>query len=76
MKRFSDFLFAIFVFSIFAASPAYAYLDTATISIVLQGLAGAFASFLVFGKVHVARFMSFFRRGRPSVPAVGDNREA
>lgn len=76
MKRLSDFAFALGIYSIFVTSPAYAYLDSATISIILQAVTGAFASFLLFGKLHIARFMSFFRRSRPSVPAVGDNREA
>ena len=75
MKRFSDFAFAIGIYSIFVTSPAYAYLDGATISIILQAVVGAFASALLFGKVYLARITSFFRRGRPSVPAVGDNRE-
>jgi len=76
MKRISDILFAILVFSVLAPSPAYAYLDSATISIILQAVTGAVASFLLFGKVHIARFMSFFRRGQPSIPAAGDSRES
>lgn len=76
MKRVSDFAFALGVYAIFAASPAYAYLDTATISIILQAVAGAFASVLLFGKVHLARFMSLFRRGRRAAPAAGDRGEA
>lgn len=76
MKRLTDFLFAIAIYSVFVSSPAHAYLDTATISIILQAVTGAFASFLLFGKVHLARFMSFFRRARPAVPAAGDERGA
>ena len=76
MKRLTDFLFAIAVYSVFVSTPAHAYLDTATISIILQAVAGAFASVLLFGKVHLARLMSFFRRPRPSAPAAGDERGA
>ena len=81
MKRLSDFAFAIGIYSIFVTSPAQAYLDGATISIILQALTGAVASVLLFGKVYIARFFSFFsffnfRRARPSAPAVGDSREA
>ena len=76
MKRLTDFLFAIAVYSVFVSTPAHAYLDTATISIILQAVAGAFASVLLFGKVHLTRLMSFFRRPRPSAPAAGDERGA
>jgi len=76
MKRFSDFAFAIVIFSVFVTSPAQAYLDSATISIILQAVTGAFAGFLLFGKIYIARFLSFFRRGRTSAPTAGDNREA
>ena len=39
MKRLTDFLFAIAVYSVFVSTPAHAYLDTATISIILQAVA-------------------------------------
>lgn len=72
MKRMTDFVFAIAIYSVFVSTPAYAYLDTATISIILQAVTGVFASVLLFGKVHLARFMSLFRRARPTVPAAGE----
>jgi hypothetical protein len=75
MKRFSDFAFAIVIYSVFVTSPAQAYLDSATISMILQAVTGAFASFILFGKVYWSRFLGLFRR-RAGAPAAGDNREA
>ncbi|MBX3562568.1 MAG: hypothetical protein KF780_12250 [Sphingomonas sp.] len=74
MKRASDFLFAIVVYSLFVSAPAHAYLDSGTISIILQAVAGAFASALLFGKVYFARFKALFRRGE--TPVAGDNSKA
>ena len=74
MKRFSDFAFAIFIYSVFVSSPAQAYLNSATISIILQAVTGAFASFILFGKVYWARFLGLFRR-QAGAPAAGDKHE-
>ncbi|MDQ8757513.1 hypothetical protein RCO27_14880 [Sphingosinicella sp. LHD-64] len=76
MKRFTDFAFAIVIYSVFVTAPAQAYLDSATINIILQAVTGVFASALLFGKVYWARFTGFFRRGRTSAPASGDNQKA
>lgn len=75
MKRFSDFAFAILIYSVFVTAPAQAYLDSATISIILQAVTGAFASFILFGKVYWARFLGLFRR-RAGASASGDNSKA
>lgn len=42
-------------------APAHAYLDSGTISLVLQGVAGAFASVLLFGRAYLDRVKNLFR---------------
>ena len=44
------------------ASPAYAYLDGATGSIILQALLGAVATGLVYWRLATARVKGFFGR--------------
>lgn len=44
------------------ASPAYAYLDPGTGSIILQSIIGSIAAVLAFGAMYWARFKQFFRR--------------
>lgn len=61
MKRFKEFLFVLGFTTIFVDAPAHAYLDSGTISLVLQGVAGAFASVILFGRAYVARVKDFFR---------------
>lgn len=67
-KRFSDIVFALGVFAILPAVPAQAYLDGATVSIVLQAVVGAFASILVFGKMYWSRIVGFFKRSGDNSP--------
>lgn len=67
-KRFSDVVFAIGVFAVLPAAPAHAYLDGATVSIVLQAIVGAFASILVFGKMYWSRVVGFFKRSGDNSP--------
>ena len=62
MKKLSDLAFAIAVFGILPAAPAYAYLDGATVSMVLQAVTGAIAGILLFGKLYWAKFKGLFRR--------------
>jgi len=63
MKKFiSDASFGVVVFSLLCASPAHAYLDGATISLVLQALTGAIATALLYGKVSWARLKGVFSR--------------
>ena len=62
MKRLLEFLAALFVMSLVGATPAYAYLDSATISMALQMATGVVAGVLLFGRIQLARLASFFRR--------------
>ena len=43
-------------------SPAYAYLDPGTGSIILQSIIGSVAAVLAFGAMYWTRFKRFFRR--------------
>lgn len=63
-KRFGDFVFALGVTGVLTTSPAQAYLDGNTISLVLQAATGAVAGFLMFGKTYLARLRGFFSRTR------------
>jgi hypothetical protein len=62
MKRFKEFLFVVVFTSIFVDAPAHAYLDSGTISLALQGAAGAVATAILFAKSYVARIRELFRR--------------
>jgi hypothetical protein len=64
-KFVSNSLFAVAVYGVFCASPAYAYLDGGTISLVLQVVTGAVASTLLFGKIYWGKLVAFFSR-KPS----------
>ena len=44
-------------------SPALAYLDGATGSMILQALIGGAATAMLFGRVHLARAKAFVARG-------------
>ncbi|HEY0649938.1 hypothetical protein [Phenylobacterium sp.] len=46
------------------ATPAYAYLDGATGSLILQALIAGAATTLVFWRSQIARVKNFFSRGR------------
>ena len=71
-KFFSDFVFAYLVLGVLCASPAYAYLDSGTISLVLQAVTGAIASALLFGKVYWGKLDTFFSR---KSAATGNDRQ-
>ena len=62
MHRTGSFLYALAVTTVFTTSPAHAYLDGATISLVLQAITGAVAGALLFGRTYVAKVASIFRR--------------
>jgi hypothetical protein len=66
MKRFKEFLFVVGFTAVFVDAPAHAYLDSGTISLVLQGVAGAFASVLLFGRAYLDRVKAFFRGSKAS----------
>lgn len=61
-KMLSDSAFGLVLFSLLCASPAQAYLDGATISLVLQAATGAIASALLFGKIYWSKLKSIFAR--------------
>ena len=64
-KTFSDLLFAVFAFiafSVATTTPAYAYLDGATVSMALQVVTGAVASVLLFGKIYWSKLKSMIKR--------------
>ena len=52
------------LFSVYAAlsSPAYAYLDPATGSIIIQAVIGAVATWIMYSKMFAAKVKSFFVR--------------
>ena len=56
------FSLGIFVVALFVSSDAFAYLDPATGSILLQGLLAAIAGIAVTGKLYWSKIKSFFSR--------------
>ena len=46
------------------ATPAFAYLDGGTASIIVQGLIAGVATVMVFGRTQLYRVKQFFTRGR------------
>lgn len=67
-KHLSDTAFALILFGIIPTAPAHAYLDGGTVSLVLQAVAGAVASVLLFGKMYWAKIKRFFKRSSGSSP--------
>lgn len=63
-NRIGDFALALLVTGVLAATPAHAYLDGGTISLVLQAVTGAVAGALLFGKAYVMKLRGLFSRGR------------
>ena len=61
MKRFKDFLFVAGFTAIFVDAPAHAYLDGGTVSLFLQGVAGAVAGALLFGRTYLEKARNLFR---------------
>jgi hypothetical protein len=47
-------------FSLLSSSPAYAYLDPGTGSIILQGVIGAISAFIVVLRLYWYRLLQFF----------------
>jgi len=50
------------------SSPAYAYLDPGTASIILQAVVGAVAAAGIFFRTYIYRFFSLFRRSAKGDP--------
>ncbi len=61
----------IFLCAFSLSTPAHAYLDAGTGSMILQLLIGGFAGALVVGKLYWQKIKSFFGRG--SAPAHGEH---
>lgn len=72
-KHISNSVFAIAVFGILCPSPAFAYLDGGTISLVLQAVTGAIASALLFGKIYWNKLAGLF--GRKSAGTAHDKQD-
>jgi hypothetical protein len=47
------------------STPAYAYLDAATGSIILQAVIGAVATSMLFARLYIAKIKAFFSRSGP-----------
>ena len=64
MPRPTLFTLSIASMLIATASPAYAYLDAGTGSMMLQAIVGAAASALMLGRLYFARIKALFVRDR------------
>ena len=53
---------ALFALLISISSPAYAYLDPATGSIIVQSVIAAVASWVTYSKLYASRFREFLAR--------------
>ena len=58
----------IFLFTVFVAGPAHAYLDPGTGSIILQAIVGTIAGGLVVIKLYWYRIKNFFKNRTPKEP--------
>lgn len=54
------------------SSPALAYLDGATGSMILQALIGGVATAMVFGRMYLAKARAFVARGFSKAPRPSD----
>lgn len=52
-----------------ASSPAFAYLDAGTGSIMIQAIFGVIASAMLFGRAYLAKAKAFFARTRTTTDA-------
>ena len=58
----------IFLFTVFVAGPAHAYLDPGTGSIILQAIVGSIAGAFVVIKIYWYRIKNFFKNQTPGEP--------
>ena len=58
----------IFLFTVFVAGPAHAYLDPGTGSIILQAIVGTIAGAFVVIKLYWYRIKNFFKNRTPEEP--------
>jgi hypothetical protein len=54
------------------ASPAFAYLDGATGSMILQAMIGGVATAMVFGRMYIAKAKAFLFRGSKTPSGKGE----
>lgn len=69
MKRLNLTLVGLVVMYAAVAAPAYAYLDGATGSMILQAVVAGAATILMFGRTQIARVKAFFSRTRKTQDA-------
>ncbi|MGN6277602.1 MAG: hypothetical protein ACTHM8_02620 [Sphingomonas sp.] len=55
------------------ASPAYAYLDGATGSMLLQAMIGGFATAMVIGRSYIAKAKTIFSRSNKKIDAQSED---
>ena len=60
------FIIALSALLIVAPTPAFAYLDPGTGSMILQGIIGAIAGLMVAGKLYWGKLVSFFSSSKKS----------
>jgi len=73
LGKLTTFLVVVFAY-LAVASPAYAYLDPASVSLLLQLLVGSVAGGLIVVKIYWVRLKRLFRRSpEPSGPAPDPN---
>lgn len=63
---------ALFALYTSLSSPAFAYLDPATGSIILQAIVGVVGTWLVYSRIFVAKSRNFFGRVLGKKPVVQD----
>ena len=56
----------IFCFTLVFSSPAYAYLDPGTFSIILQSILAAIAGIVATYKMWIFKIRNFFKRKKPN----------
>jgi hypothetical protein len=63
----------IFLFTVFAAGPAHAYLDPGSGIIILQAIVGTIAGGLIVIKLYWYRIKNLFKKQIPEEPPNGEN---
>jgi len=67
MKNISTFYLTSIIILIVLTTPAYAYLDPGTGSMILQGLAAAFFGLMFFSRRIIASIKTYFNRSNKDV---------
>lgn len=71
--KYSKLLSAIVLSTLFMSSPAYAYLDPGTGSMLLQALIASVTGAFVVGGIYWAKVKAFFKRSQPEKEDGGAN---